>query len=470
MAVASGCEAELALVQESRRERQRAFLKRKTPEGGVKAQDWRPRKRHRKSAWQWLCALHNQMTPLVPKGINYFCQAEQAQEREPPLKWPRLSISPDQGSDGLSAICYMVHHLRCNVDVAFDASHACWNDLLAGIKCAHLYDHLLLSMIRLNVPCGPWSEDMRYKQCVQGVQELLSTEGPGSCPLFQAFLPDMLAEAAGNDLRQHPDPAGAMWRRLAEENPFSRKGCKVVLGRFMDVLRKSKAELAHFHQRRFMYLYVALEADMMAGSNFAKLALSKAQPKGTDAKRESNEEAALRKACANQLVLATMFMLDPDTEMIEWLLVVTTEAWEDWHSRQNRTLRSCADSLPWLQDELRGNFLRTAVSCFQPLANELALQRCLFILPHPGWTPPQAGGILERENDMAGYMAHLVLGINFARLRRCAWMLLGWSSRSALFLTDCCACGCRRQTCPWAMSQTYIPCRKVWFRLSFQVA
>lgn len=194
-----------------------------------------------------------------------------------------------------------------------------------------------------------------------------------------------ISEEAGRDLQQEPDPAVSMWRRLSEENPFSRKGTKVVLGRFMDVLRKSEAELAHFHQRRFIYLYVALEGDMMTGSSFVKLALGKPMVKGTDAKRESSEEAALRKACANQLVQATMFMLDPDTEMIEWLLVVTSEAWEQWHGRQNRKLRSCGDSPVWLQAELGGDFLRTAAECMKAASNEVSLGRCQFVLPHPGW-------------------------------------------------------------------------------------
>lgn len=209
-----------------------------------------------------------------------------------------------------------------------------------------------------------------------------------------------------------------------------------MLGRFMDVLRKSKAELAHFHQRWFIYLYVALEGDMMTGSSFVKLALGKPMVKGTDAKRESSEEAALRKACANQLVLATMFMLDPDTEMIEWLLVVTSEAWEQWHGRQSRKLRSCGDSPVWLQAELGGDFLRTAAECMKAASNEVSLERCQFVLPHPGWKAPDNPGVLQREDDMAKYMAHLVLGINFARLRRCAWMLLGWSARSANMLVD----------------------------------
>lgn len=424
---------EISQALEVRRARQRAFLKRKQPESGVKSADWRPRKRHRRSAWQWLCALHHQISQFHPSGLLHFC-VPPAPETPSPILWPRLSISPDQGSDGTAALCFMVWSLGCNVDVAFDPSHACWNDLLVGIKSANLYRHLLLSLIRLNVPTGPWSEDMRYKQCLQGLQELLSTETPQSCPLFQAFLPDMLAEEAGKDLQTDSDPAGAMWRRLSESNPFSTKGTKVVLGRFMDVLRKSRDELRHFHQRRFIYLYVALEGDMLHGSNFTRLALGDPAPvKTTDSRRESAEEAALRRACANQLVLATMFMLDPDTEMIEWLFVVTTEHWEAWHGRQNTRLRSCHDSLPWLQDQLHDEFLRTAALCLQTIGREVSLQRCQFILPHPNWVAP-AEGVIQREDDMAKHMAHLVMGIDFARIRRCAWMLLGWSSRSSLFL------------------------------------
>lgn len=419
---------------EQQRSRHRSFLKRKR-QTETDAKAWRPKKRFRKSSWQWLCALHHQMSQFHGSGLLHFCVPDELELRLAPICWPRLSLTPDQGSDGVSALCFALHRLGACIDVQFDPSHGVWNDLLGGIKAARLFEHLLLSMLRLNVPVGPWAEDMRFKQGAQGLQELLTYESHDKCPLYQHFLGDMLSELAAADLAGEEDASALLWERLRSNNPFSVKGTKVCLGRFMDFLRKSKSELEHWHQRKFLYLHTCLELDMLHGASFVRLAIGDHKlAKTTDSRRESAEEAALRKACCNQMVLAAMFMLDPDSLMIEKLLVVATEAWEQWHSAQNRALRSCLESLPWLQAELRGGWMSAAKACLQTTMLELPLGRCGFSLPRAGWSAPSEPGFLLREDDMAQRMVHLVMGVTYMRLKRCSPMLFGWGSRSSLFL------------------------------------
>ena len=43
---------------------------------------------------------------------------------------------------------------------------------------------------------------------------------------------------------------------------------------------------------------------------------------------------------------------------------------------------------------------------------------------------------MQREDDMAAHVMHLELSITFQRFNRCAPWLLGWSSRSSLFLVE----------------------------------
>ena len=86
------------------RARQRAFLKRKMDAGttGVNTSCWRPRKRFRKKgAYLWLSGVHNQIKQFVASGALRFNQTQPVEERGRASLWPRLSISPDMGSDGV---------------------------------------------------------------------------------------------------------------------------------------------------------------------------------------------------------------------------------------------------------------------------------------------------------------------------------------------------------------------------------
>ena len=80
--------------------RQRAWLKR-GPD--TQPSSWRPRKRQRRAAWMWLNCLHNMLLTLVATGLLYYIERMDKASRDYPELWPRLSISPDMGSDGVSS-------------------------------------------------------------------------------------------------------------------------------------------------------------------------------------------------------------------------------------------------------------------------------------------------------------------------------------------------------------------------------
>eukprot|EP00959_Pyramimonas_sp_CCMP1952_P246816 5158680-Pyramimonas_sp.AAC.1 len=44
--------------------------------------------------------------------------------------------------------------------------------------------------------------------------------------------------------------------------------------------------------------------------------------------------------------------------------------------------------------------------------------------------------VIAEEDEIAAMLAHSAIGINFHRLKRMAWMLVGWNSRSARFVRD----------------------------------
>ena len=201
-------EGAAALQQElrSQRDRHRAFLKKVAP--GPRGQGgWGVRRRRRKKSWQYLCCLHNQLVQVVPAGLKHFCLAESLEDRGDPLHWPRLSCGPDQGSDGTCAFQFAQRVLHLNCDLTWDVSHGVHNDILNGIEHAGLYSHLLLSLLRLNCPLGPWSEDTRWKECQASLNELLSTESHSRCELFQALLQGKLDRLSADERAQMKDPS-----------------------------------------------------------------------------------------------------------------------------------------------------------------------------------------------------------------------------------------------------------------------
>eukprot|EP00974_Lingulodinium_polyedra_P096756 9378615-Lingulodinium_polyedra.AAC.1 len=59
---------------------------------------------------------------------------------------------------------------------------------------------------------------------------------------------------------------------------------------------------------------------------------------GTSAKKESAEEEALRKICANQMAMGTMFMADKGNYNLLQIVLQATGPVEAWHHEQNKAL------------------------------------------------------------------------------------------------------------------------------------
>lgn len=115
-------EAQGAIVE--RRKRQRAWMKK---EGS----GWRPCKRHRVAAHEWIQATNSSLIVSGgrPEGWKAFQVSENMEERGDPMKWPVISGAFDRASDGRCALSYLGRVLRINVDPMGDPSHDLNNDM-----------------------------------------------------------------------------------------------------------------------------------------------------------------------------------------------------------------------------------------------------------------------------------------------------------------------------------------------------
>ena len=97
---------------------------------------WRPKKRHRVSAVKWMGCLDNQLRHGMGKDLAFFTWLDGSEVWLPSnwRRWPMLTGTIDQGSDGLSASNAMTHMKKMNWFCFMDWSHGACNDLERGYK------------------------------------------------------------------------------------------------------------------------------------------------------------------------------------------------------------------------------------------------------------------------------------------------------------------------------------------------
>ena len=108
-------------------------------------------------------------------------------------------------------------------------------------------------MVSWNVPHGPWSEDVRYKEVVGAWTSFFKRhKKPATSPLFLELLPYMCWEQGLSTVDgSGADKATLMWQRCNEFSPFEKKGCKSNMNRFLSYLGKGQEE-APLHSMRLL--------------------------------------------------------------------------------------------------------------------------------------------------------------------------------------------------------------------------
>ena len=201
--------------------RQRAWCKRKSNEGKW---TWRPAKRNRVSACHWAMNVDNQIKHTLGfEGLKAFVPKAQQSWKT----WKHMNVAIDQGGDGLAA-CNFLLSLGCCLTIWCDFSHGANNDVNAAIKEMGLWSFWLLMLVTLNVPHGPWDDDVRHAQTKEGWDEVKENYSSRSAVLFQHHLPNMIDEL--QPLLDQTDFNGPLedqiWKMTNEEPRLKRKGNK----------------------------------------------------------------------------------------------------------------------------------------------------------------------------------------------------------------------------------------------------
>jgi len=423
----------LRKAREAATERQMQWLKRRTT-GSGRAPSWRPKKRHRSSAKHWAMLVDHALSLATDKpGLSYFLRPSE-EELTPSSdwatwdKWPRLSIASGQGSDCLAALHALKHGFPLNVTPWFDPSHGCHRDIVCVLKACSLFDFWLLLMCAMNFQHGPHSEDTRYQQLRESLEQLWRNFEVRSCPLFQA----RGAAIADEVLRTEAVPSGdrleVAWARCKELGLLQKKGYQVNLNRFLGNLDGARTLMSKWDTTLFACEWVALECDMLHGKRFIDQALvaMDARPNeqitSTSAKVTTAQDRALRSCCQNGLVITMMILEEKRNKQVVNLVLALSAPVERWHSRQNHLLRDTDSAERWVREQAEGAFLKHLFEIIGILSSSSALPACGFHMSSHGTEEMD----VVLDDEMAGKFGEIALQLVKCRLVRKLWLIAGW--------------------------------------------
>ena len=215
------------------------------------------------------------------------------------------------------------------------------------------------------------------------------------------------------------------------------------MNRFLTYLGKGQEEMGRAAKKLVGFLSCCIEQDYLGTSKLTQLlcegnTLKPTKFEGdpgssTSSKRPCAVADAIAKAALNQLAVATLTLLDPDSSSRERCLQVVGKPLLTWYGEMSRSVRSVDTSFEWLRDQLTSGLFDHLVTIIKTLTTPAA-QAVMGFKTGMQIKDGHAFDIQCSEEDhMAKQLALLSTHLVSFRLQRCLWMLLGWSWRSILW-------------------------------------
>lgn len=196
-------------------------------------------------------------------------------------------------------------------------------------------------MVTLNLPHGPYADDMRFAQIRESWKEAEEHFTAKSCVLFQQHSHRILEDRNDQvEVQADEDLDDALWRNVVEHDPFRHKGYRINLNRFFGGVRAAANDLPNWHATLLQLEYTALEHGLLASRKFEKIAMKGTSAaaaefgseKSTDPAKPCLADKALKSCCENALVISVAFRGDYMNNLIARIVVVgvdpTAVAWE----------------------------------------------------------------------------------------------------------------------------------------------
>lgn len=164
---------------------------------------------------EWILAVDQMLRLSTGAGLSKFAVVTDSQESlQDPSRWPNLTLTVDQGSDGWCALNWLLSSQHVNAFIVSDPAHRCWNDCKGALTDVGLFSFVILTTICMNMNFGPFSSSQWWIDGVDGVKSHLQTADAQSCPIFLAYIKKILEDKRtdlGATPRRWPLSSSGTW-------------------------------------------------------------------------------------------------------------------------------------------------------------------------------------------------------------------------------------------------------------------
>eukprot|EP00971_Amphidinium_carterae_P326768 6457769-Amphidinium_carterae.1 len=165
-----------------------------------------------------------------------------------------LIVNCDECGANLAPLQFATNHLSMRVVWLRDAAHRTWRDFRLAVADNDMWPFIYDIMHVLGVPQGPWHSAQWYRGVVEACEQHFAEEGYKN-PLFQALLPELLAEMRSqhklSEEEGSQEEEQEAWAVLQTSNLLTRRSNRVTLTRWFEVVDR----WAEFDKEYFAHHY-----------------------------------------------------------------------------------------------------------------------------------------------------------------------------------------------------------------------
>ena len=317
-------------------------------------------------------------------GLRHFVVTEDAEKTVPPLRWPRLLMSTDEGPDIFGLQTWMDNQARVCLQRTPDPSHGVHGDTLLAAEDCFLGPFLYLMTLVINIAFLPWNDGKFGHQISECWAEWSSFFTHEDDPVQQMLWEELITERGWQDREGAEGTPAELHEDMKHSRAFRKLGNKVGMCRFYQLFVEVASFLSIWYTTLASVLILCLDMQVIhsgaCGEALRKLQRARDLP-GADGeriptKRSSAEELReLRAACKNSLHLICVTLMEPRNYRYAAMLTEMSVCTHAWYCHAATVLRSVDESVEWCRQQDDSGFQKHLAGTWQRLQNRTSLEK-----------------------------------------------------------------------------------------------